>query len=332
MNNHLGTPAPINLPTTSSVRLKGDDFAQTFEAEFNPNNSSLATGGGVSDKMRHARVMELHTTMHKTGWEKATIINMHSFELRHGMGNIGELRVPKKKEGDPYSKFTISKYRVSMRDLGDAKFIPETVLPVQMAEDICLMAKDFGGVFWYRGDGDPTPDEIQDAYAKMMEFFKREYTKGLDIWNRTKQIHLITEHMRSAAKELFRTGGIPQLPEWVSVTRLEAERKMCDNCGNDIKLKAKTCSFCGYIIDLDFYLANKERFNSVGQANSHRIAQTPVDPIDETKKSVEDFFSQEDPEALNQVKNLDAALSSKLPSELKSTPPSTQPLKPLRSK
>lgn len=331
MEPNFGTPISVNLPTTSSVKLSGENFAQVFEAEF-LNGNQLAMGGGVSDKMRHSRTMELHTTMHKTGWERATVINMHTFELRHGMGNIGELRVPKRKDGEPYCKFVITKYRVSMRDLGDAKFIPEAVLPVQMAEDICLMAKDWGGVFWFRGEGDPTPDQVSEAYDRQMEFFKREYTKGLDIWNRTKQISFITEHMRSAAKELFRVGGIPQLPEWVSVTRAEADRKICDACGNDIKSKAKMCSYCGFIIDPEFYAANKDRFTQQGQGQGHRIASLPIDPIDETKKGVEDFFKEADPEALNQIKNLDDSLKDKLPSNMENKVPSVNPLKPMRNK
>lgn len=325
----------MNLATTNSLKLRGDDFASTFEAEFNPNNSRLAMGGGLSDRMRTEKTMDLHRQMHKTGWEKATVINMHNFQLRHGMGNIGELIIGAKKDGEPYKKHVITHYRISMRDLGDAKFVPEAVVPVQMAEDICLMAKEFGGVFWYRGDGEPSSEEIENALNTQMEFFKKEYTKGLDIWNSKKQISLITDHMRSAAKALFAQGGIEKLPEWVSVTRLESERKMCDNCGNDIKIKAKTCSYCGFIIDLEFFKANQERFGQMGvtQHNAHRNERTPVDPIDEITKNVDEFFREEDKDVMNQVKNLDAALGGELPKDLpQNNIPKQSTIKPLRGK
>lgn len=307
--------ATNNLPTTATHKFTGSDYAEVFEAEFDPNTKRLAQGGGVSDRMRNDRVMELHVTMHKTSWERATIINMHPFELRHGMGNIGEARVPKKKDGEPYTKYVIDKYRISMRDLGDAKFIPEPVLPVQIAEDVALAFKDFGGVFWYRGVGDPDPEAMQVAYESQLEFYTREYEKGLDFWHRTKQIKLITDHMRNAAKELYRIGRIAQLPEWMTVTRSEADRKMCDNCGNDIKKSAKTCSYCNFVIDVAWYEANKSRFTQA--AGSIKPLPAPVDPIDESNKVMEEFMSIPDPEASNQTKNLDELLASKLPEDLR---------------
>jgi hypothetical protein len=271
-------------------------------------------GGGVSDKLRHERTMELHKTMHKTKWETATVINMHSFELRHGMGSIGELRIPAKKNNEPYAKFTILRYRVCMRDLGDAKFIPEAVLPVQMAEDICLMASEWGGVFWYRGSGDPSPEELAEAGRMQIAYYEREYVKGQDSWHKKKQIALINDHMRTAAKELYKLGAIASLPEWTSITRSESNRKMCEACGEDVKATAKRCGFCGFVIDLEFFNANKERFQS-GDINVNKKSFR-VDPIDEGKQKVEDFFSEPYPEAGLQNAKLEKALEPKLPDDL----------------
>lgn len=303
---------PNELPTTATHKFTGSDYAQVFEAEFNPQNSRLAQGGGISDRMRHDRVMELHGTMHKTGWEKATVINMHPFELRHGMGSIGEIRVPKKKVGEPYSKFVIERYRVCMRDLGDAKFIPETVLPVQIAEDLSLAFKDYGGVMWYRGVGEPDAEMLKVAYDSQMEFYRKEFEKGVDYWHRYKQVKLISDHMRNAARELYAAGMIEEEPEWLKITKAEGGRKICDNCGNDVKKTAKTCSFCGFIIDLEFYEKNKARF-----AGGFKQSQPKVEVSINGQPEVDAFFEATDPDAANQVVNLDKATTTKVPDELK---------------
>lgn len=301
-----GVHAP-SLPTTATHKMSGEDFGAVFEAEFNPGTSQLVVGGGISDRMRHDRVIELHRRMHQVGWEKATVINMHPFELRHGMGNIGEARVPKKKDGEPYYKFVIDKYRISMRDLGDAKFIPQEVMPIEIARDVVLAFKDYGGVFCYTGTREPSDEELQEAYNLQIEFYKREYQKGLDFWARTKQLHLITDHMRNAAKELFRIGAIAQLPEWVTVTRAEAERLSCPSCGEDIKAKAKKCRFCGYFLDAEFAQSSRERYGAVAAGVQHE--QPLAKQIDETQKVLESIMAEDDSDSLNQLKNLDAELS-----------------------
>ena len=310
---------PSNLETTSTHKYTGADYAQVFEAEFDPRNARLAQGGGVSDRMRHDRVIETHVAMGKTGWERATVINMHLVPLRHGMGNIGEITIPKKKAGEPYAKFVIDKYRISMRDLGDAKFIPETVLPVQIAEDVVLAFKEYGGVFWYRGVGDPDPEMLKVALDSQIEFYRKEFEKGMDFWHRYKQIKLISDHMRNAARELYALGLIEEEPEWLKITKVEGGRKVCDNCGNDVKKTAKTCSFCGYIIDLEFYEANKARFQSAGGGVVKSGPVAPKPTGDEPE--IDDFMNSPDPDALNQVKALDKHLAAKLPDEFKGEGP-----------
>jgi len=317
---------PFDLPTTATHKFTGEDYSKVFEAEFNPQTARLAQGGGLSDRMRHDRVMELHGTMHKTGWQKATIINLHPFELRHGMGSIGEMRVPKKKIGEPYSKLVVDKYRVSMRDLGDAKFIPEAVLPVQMAEDVTLAFKEYGGVFWYAGAGEPDAEMLQVALDSQIEFYRKEFERGVDSWHRYKQTKLISDHMRNAARELYAMGLVEEEPEWLKITKAEGGRKICDNCGNDVKKTAKTCSFCGYIIDLEFFKANKERFQSTSGGMKPPAVEVSKDAV------IEDFMNEEDPDALNQVKALDAHLANKLPDDLKASEPKSSEVKPLRKK
>ncbi len=319
------SPQPIE--TTLTHKFTGADYGQIFEAEFDPRSAKLAQGGGTSDRMRHDRVIETHVSMGKTGWEKATVINMHLFPLRHGMGNIGEITIPKKKAGEPYAKYVIDKYRISMRDLGDAKFIPETVLPVQIAEDVALTFKEYGGVFWYRGTGDPDPEMLKVALDQQIEFYRKEFEKGMDFWHRYKQVKLISDHMRNAARELYALGLIEEEPEWLKITKVEGGRKVCDNCGNDVKKTAKTCSYCGYIIDLDFYNANKDRFQAT--AGAVKSAPAQLKPAGD-EPEIEDFMNTPDPDALNQVKALDTHLASKLPDEFKGDGPKPSNVGPRR--
>lgn len=308
-----------NLPTTETVKPTGADFNAIFEASFNPNNSRLSQGDGLADRRRTTLVLELHVSMHKQGWENATVINMHPFELRHGMGNLNEMTVSKKKEGEPYAKFVIDKYKVSIRDFGDAKYTPEAVVPTQMAEDISLAFKDYGGVFWYKGDGPPPPEMIAEAGAKQLDFYRRELQTGLDSWSRHKQMKFITHHSRIAAKELFKLGQLSVLPEWVTATRAESEIEICDACGEAIKKSAKKCKFCGFVIDQEWFKANKDRFDTQAISSPRRdanIANTPQ--VDHGKEALDNFMKEEDPNALNQLKNLDESLSSvKDPDEIK---------------
>jgi hypothetical protein len=233
------------------------------------------------------------------------------------MGSLGELRVPKKKIGEPYCKFVVDKYRISIRDLGDAKFIPEVTLPVQMAEDITLAFKEYGGVFWYRGIGEPDPEMIQIAMEAQVEFWRKEFERGLDHWHRYHQVKLISDHMRTAARELYSMGLVEEEPEWLKITKAEGGRKICDNCGNDVKKTAKTCSFCGFIIDLEFYNANKERFQ--GASSGIKSIGVKMEPAKEDSAQAA-FFEEEDPDALNQVKALDKHLASKISDEFKEVP------------
>lgn len=220
----------------------------TTGADYAPIFGDLR-GGGDSDRLRDRLVREEHRRLHQQGWEPATIVSLLPFPLLVSLGELGVVTVPAASDDAPVSTLTIDRYRISMRDLGDGRFVPVSVLPVEIAKEVEREFSSVGGVFWLRGSETPTEQQVADTRARMFDWFRRTYRQAVDSWGRYHQHSMLTDRMRDAARALFSTGEIAELPEWIAITRAQADRRDCPMCGESIRVTAKICHFCRTRLD-----------------------------------------------------------------------------------
>lgn len=200
---------------------------------------------GNADRRRNALVKESEATLERQGYEVATIVNLHRFPLEVAVADLpNRVAVRAASDGEPIVRHLLTKHQRSMRDLGDANFVPENVLPVQLASEVAREYGETGGVFWYRGDGPIPEDALAAAKAKQHGWYLRQYQEATDSWGRYHQHKMITDRQRDAARFLFTSGDIAQLPEWVTLTRAMSDRADCPMCGESIKRAAKVCKEC----------------------------------------------------------------------------------------
>lgn len=219
----------------------GRDFNAVFEAGIGP--SGAMRNGGVSDRLRDRLVREEHQRLARQGWETATVISLHSFPLSLNLGELGMLEVPAAEPGG-FARLELRHYRISMRDLGDGNFTPVSVLPRELAKEVQREYGAIGGVFWYDGLRDPGEEELAAARASQRAWWRQEFEKAVDAWQRYRQHKMITDRQREAARQLYSAGEIGDLPEWASLTRMPTDRRDCPMCGESIKVSAKICHFC----------------------------------------------------------------------------------------
>lgn len=223
--------------------------AQEFFGTLDRSNGAFK-GTSVSDRMRHNLAWEEHERLQREGWKTATVVNLQNFDLTVNLGNMGTIRVPARKVGEPFVKYPISMYRLSMRDHGDAVFTPLAIMPPRLAEEVYKEYQNVGGVFWYLGDGEVPLDQLKDAEERMFGWYTRIYREAVDAWSRYRQHRMLTDRQKDAAHALFNRGLIDKLPEWVAATKSQGEHKMCPDCGEDkVKRAARKCRFCGYRFD-----------------------------------------------------------------------------------
>jgi hypothetical protein len=224
MSTHVASPA-------------GAQYADTFGT--NQKN------GGDSDRRRTLMVQEFETNLSRQGYECATVVNLNRFPLAVAIADLPTpFAVPAATVAEPVIKHVLNQHFRTMRDLGDARFVPEAVLPVQIAAEFEREYAETGGVFWYRGAGEPSAEMLAEARAKQLAWYKREFGKAVDAWSRYHQHKMITDRQRDAATILHATGEIAQLPEWVTLTRAMSDRSECPMCGESIKRAAKVCKEC----------------------------------------------------------------------------------------
>lgn len=231
---------------TTTAAPSGRDYNAIFEA--NAGDSGLRQGG-VSDRTRDRLAREEHARLHRQGWTPATVVNLHPFPLMVNLGELGVLRVTAAAADGTPAVLRITDYRFSMRDLGDGNFVPVSVLPSELAREIDREYKDTGGVFWFPGDRDPDDAEVSAARDQQRRWWRLIYQRAVDSWSRYHQHKMITDRQRDAARALFASGEIAQLPEWVTITRAQSDRMECPMCGEDIKRNAKICHFCRTRLD-----------------------------------------------------------------------------------
>ncbi|MGH9475442.1 MAG: hypothetical protein ACRD1C_03815 [Terriglobales bacterium] len=198
----------------------------------------------MSDRIRDRLVREEHQRLVRQGWEVATVCSLLPFPLTVNLGELGTIQVPAATPEEPVQRLVINRYRLSMRDLGDGRFTPVSVLPRELAQEVNREFAATGGVFVFNGEDIPADATIAEARERMFAWFRRTYQQAVDSWGRYHQHSMLTDRMRDAAHALFRTGEIAALPEWISITRAQADRRDCTMCGESIKVNAKICHFC----------------------------------------------------------------------------------------
>ncbi|HXE30741.1 MAG TPA: hypothetical protein VN515_02945 [Terriglobales bacterium] len=227
---------------TSVATPSGRDFNAVFDAGLAPNGA--LRNGGVSDRLRDRLVREEVYKLQRQGWEAATVVNLQPFPLTIHMGELGMVECPAATPEHPVQRLLIEHYRISMRDLGDGNFTPVSVLPAELAKELEREYGETGGVFWFRGRREPEPAEIAAARERQMAWYRKLYQQAVDSWSRYHQHKMLTDRQRDAARALFLAGEVDGLPEWVTATRAQSDRRPCPMCGEEIKVVAKICHFC----------------------------------------------------------------------------------------
>lgn len=232
-----------------------DNFNTAFpEMAANPNASARRG----ADAKRDRTFRDAYRRANKQGWENVTIVNLHPFRLDHNMGYLGHITVPGVKQGEMYAMLVIDQPRFDAKDLGDANFEPVLVTPKELAEDLCRVNEENGGVFCYTGTG-PVPEELLDeAIEKQLTWYWQIFQEGNANWAQyNKNPRYITDPMRAAAKELVRRKLVNTAPEWVTITRNESPDSPCEGCGTVIPKVAKFCSHCFTIYDAEWVQAKR---------------------------------------------------------------------------
>ncbi|TAN23910.1 MAG: zinc ribbon domain-containing protein [Acidobacteria bacterium] len=224
------------MSTITSIAPTGADYNAIF--------GEALRGGGVSDRLRDRLVREEHAKLQRRGWEKATIVSLLPFPLSVNLGELGTIELAAATPEQPVQTLPLDRYRISMRDLGDGNFTPVSVLPIELAKEVEREYRDTGGVFWYAGEGEPPEQELAATKTRMYAWYRRLYQQGQDAWSRYHQHALLTDRMRDAARALCTTGEIAKLPDWITITRSESDRRDCPMCGESIRSTAKICHFC----------------------------------------------------------------------------------------
>lgn len=236
--------------STTPSSPSGRDFAATFEATYDARHGLRQ--GGTTDRTRDRLVHEERIKLQRQGYKSATVINLNPFPLTVYLGDMGVVSVPAAPpDGSDggYSRLLLSHYRLSMRDMGDGSFAPMSVLPTELAQEVEREYRDTGGVFWYHGDGEPPAEELAAAKERQMAWYRREYQKAVDAWSRYHQYKFITDRQRDAARALYQTGELAELPEWMTITRAQSQHATCPACGEDVRREARLCRHCGFHID-----------------------------------------------------------------------------------
>lgn len=240
----------------------GAELAKTFQLEHESKMTRATRPTAASDQLRDRLFIEKHVQLHRQGWEKATVVNLHTFPLEVNLGYLGHMYVPARKPGEPYAKFVIDKYKLDARDLGDARFIPEPVMPIELASEFLReYAPDItGGVFIYAGTRDPSAEELEEAFNTQLAYYWREYGVGRDIFAQRRRFDLVSPRQRDAARALLERGLIER-PEWMDERAPKAERAdfECEACGTTLKKNAKFCTTCHFVYDVKWVLDNRAK-------------------------------------------------------------------------
>lgn len=261
--NQLGA---LLSPEQIAARTKANEsFLESINLQF-VEGRGLLTKGGDSDRQRDRMVKERWDQLYRVGWEQATVINCLPWALEiHTTFGYFRIPAPDKKKNEAFHTFQIRVPSIDMRDLGEAKYVPEVVMPIEIAQEFEKKYKEEGGVIVFRTPRDRDLPEnvgelLQAAQERMTAWYKHKFQDGQKEWARSRQNpQYIDDRHRDAARFLFEKSLIAQLPDWISTTRDEATQKECPACGEIVKKTAKICVHCRFHIDPDFVNSNRER-------------------------------------------------------------------------
>jgi hypothetical protein len=146
--------------------------------------------------------------------------------------------------GQPY-ELTEVQARKGTIDLGDKRVLDFPITARAIAEDIAREVNSdagegsFFGVFVCEAL-QPTEAELDEAHAKLAEFYKRLVFTADQEWERTHNYMLITDVQRRAARAL----GLEK--EWSYDPKPMAD---CPACGEKVKPGVAVCRACGAVLD-----------------------------------------------------------------------------------
>lgn len=223
------------------------DFRQAFPELATAPNTQIDSD---SSRQRDRMVRAAYRRVQAQGWENATLVSLHPFQLDMAMGYLGHITIPKKADAEPYVTLVIDKPRLDMRDLGDAKYEPIFVMPKELAADFCSYNKKIGGVFYFMGTGKVPADMLEAAVESKHKWYFRLLNEANENWSQhRKNPKYISTRMRDAAKELFRLKMINELPEWTVISKQDSPDTVCEGCGGTLAKVAKFCPACETIYD-----------------------------------------------------------------------------------
>jgi hypothetical protein len=254
----------ISPATVAARHAENQDFIDRFGYQFREGRG--LTPVTDADKQRDRLVKENWDRLLKVGWDTATVVNCMPWPVAVRMGfvaNYIEVRPPAK--GEMYHKHTLEVPFVDQRDLGDGKYMPSPVMPVEVAQEFERQYENEGGVFFFRGkDIDPAllAQLLDAAFKKMTGFMMHLHETALSNWQRfNHDPRQITDRMRDAARWLYERGHIDKLPEYVTATKAESLHSQCPACMETIRKGANVCRYCGFKINPDFAAQNAGRFD-----------------------------------------------------------------------
>lgn len=250
------------------------DRQTPFHEQLSPATSGGK--GGIEDRVRDGMVRRVWQGLSKTGVTPITVVNLMPWQVDIVCGVFPHFvkRADWKKGEDFHMKtFHVNDVRVDMADMGDGKYAPSPLLPVDIADEFLRkyvgadgeldedengtrVSNKPGGMFVFVGTEQQIPKDFAEqmaaAHARLESWFWSQFKLGTANWERYKHDPMqITERYKDAAKYLFKNNLIDALPEWAAMGKGETGIKTCPNCAEPIKKAAKQCRFCGAVLDAD---------------------------------------------------------------------------------
>src|SRR5579883_2442225 len=129
-------------------------YPTVFESPAGLASGGAPSKGGIADRLRDRLVREEWTRLHKRGWDHVEIENYHPWPVRVDLGELGIVAIPAA-HGEEPGRVRLDTPRISMRDLGDGNFVPVSVLPSEMAQEVEREYQKAGGIVCHSGGGAP---------------------------------------------------------------------------------------------------------------------------------------------------------------------------------
>lgn len=242
--------------------------AAQLPGAINPNPTQFK--GASEMETRYLQdLYALEVRNHKMGVEPATILNMNPFPIVVHSPLFDGLIVPACPLDKPYTMLVIRSVRYQPKDT-EGQLTPVDFQPYMLASEFETQTQEYGGVVVFRGDGANIADLLKDklvsglwaeAKKKHIDYAKRKKQEADSEWNTPSRsgARNITDINRNLTRILIREKLLVATPEWMDVTRDEAQiADACPHCLAEPKKGAHVCPNCGSILDAK--KAWKERY------------------------------------------------------------------------